>query len=93
MQPTAHDPLATPFERGNSNQTTDWAACIAFYERLAQQFPQVLRLFQIGMSDNGIPIHAGVVSADGVLDLESIRASGRPVFLTTTASTPASPKA
>jgi hypothetical protein len=92
MQPTAHDPLATPFERGNSNQTTDWAACIAFYEALARQFPQVLRFFQIGMSDNGIPIHAGVVSADGVLDLESIRARGRPVFFNNNGIHPGEPE-
>ncbi len=92
MQPTAHDPLATPFERGNSNETTDWAACIAFYEALARQFPQVLRLFQIGMSDNGIPIHAGVASADGMLDLESIRARDRPVFFNNNGIHPGEPE-
>ena len=92
MQPTTHDPLATPFERGNSNQTTDWAACIAFYEALAWQFPQVLRFFQIGVSDNGIPIHAGVISADGVLDLESIRARGRPVFFNNNGIHPGEPE-
>jgi hypothetical protein len=32
---------------------------------LAQRFPHVLRFEQIGTSDGGIPVHAGVVSADG----------------------------
>jgi hypothetical protein len=82
----------TPFESGNQNQTTDWGACIAFYERLAQRFPQVLRLFQIGTSDNGIPMHAGVVSADGVLDRESICKSGRPVFFNNNGIHPGEPE-
>ena len=56
----------TPFELGNGNQTTTWAECIAFYERLAERFPGVLRWWQIGASDTGLPMHAGRVTADGV---------------------------
>jgi hypothetical protein len=92
MQPTTSDPFLTPFELGNQNQTTDWAACIAYYEALARRFPQVLRFFQIGISDNGVPIHAGVVSADGVLDLERIRSSDRPVFFNNNGIHPGEPE-
>jgi hypothetical protein len=92
MQPTTTAPFLTPFECGNQNQTTDWAACIAFYEALAQQFPQVLRFFQIGSSDNGIPMHVGVVSADGVLDRETIQQAGRPVFFNNNGIHPGEPE-
>ena len=61
-------PYLTPYERGNQNQTSTWHECVAWYERLAADFPSVLQFFQIGVSDNGVPLHAGVVSADGVFD-------------------------
>ena len=54
----------TPYELGNQNQTTTWEKCIPFYEKLAADFPKVLRFMQIGVSDNGIPMHAGVITAD-----------------------------
>ncbi len=82
----------TPYERGNGNQTATWAECIAFYERLAAEFPRVLRLFQIGVSDNGIPMHAGVVSADGVLDRAAIQAAGRCVFFNNNGIHPGEPE-
>ena len=56
-----HADMLTPYEKGNQNQTTTWSECIAFYTELAQRFPHVLRFEQIGLSDGGIPVHAGVV--------------------------------
>ena len=79
----AHDAQAqypTPYERGNQNQTAQWRECIGFYEKLAAAFPGVLNFFQIGVTDNGLPLHAGVVTSDGVGDREQIKAEGRPVF-------------
>lgn len=70
----------TPFESGNGNQTTDLPQCVAFYQRLAADFPSVLKFWQIGVSDGGTPIHAGLVTSDGVLEREQLRAQGRPVF-------------
>jgi len=82
----------TPFERGNGNQTTDWAACIAYYETLARDFPAVLRFFTIGTTDTGHPLHAGVVSADGVFDRDAIHAAGRPVFFNNNGIHPGEPE-
>ncbi|HVE51805.1 MAG TPA: M14 family zinc carboxypeptidase [Ramlibacter sp.] len=82
----------TPFERGNGNQTTTWAECIAFYERLAEQFPRVLRWWQIGVSDIGLPVHAGLVTADGVFDRGTLRAQGRPVFFNNNGIHPGEPE-
>jgi len=87
-----HDPYLTPFERGNGNQSTTWHECIAFYQRLAADFPAVLRFFQIGSSDGGLPLHAGVVSADGVFEREHIARAGRPVFFNNNGIHPGEPE-
>jgi hypothetical protein len=82
----------TPFEKGNGNQTTTWAECIAFYESLAQRFPNILHFEQIGISDAGVPLHAGVVSVDGVFDRERIKREGRPVFFNNNGIHPGEPE-
>lgn len=82
----------TPFESGNGNQTATWAECIAFYEGLAERFPRVLRWWQIGTSDAGLPIHAGLVSADGVFARDALRARRRPVFFNNNGIHPGEPE-
>ncbi|HEU4850522.1 MAG TPA: M14 family zinc carboxypeptidase [Telluria sp.] len=84
--------LQTPYEKGNRNQTTTHAECIAFYEELARRFPNVLRFEVIGTSDAGIPIHAGVVTADGVFDREELKRAGRPVFFNNNGIHPGEPE-
>jgi hypothetical protein len=87
-----HPDMPTPYEKGNQNQTTLWTECIAFYQELAQRFPQVLRFEQIGVSDGGIPVHAGVVSPDGVFDRTQIKAEGRTVFFNNNGIHPGEPE-
>jgi len=82
----------TPYESGNQNQTTTWAQCIAFYESLATRFPTVLRFLQIGVSDNGVPMHAGVVTADGVFEREQLLAAKRPIFFNNNGIHPGEPE-
>ncbi|MDP9991613.1 hypothetical protein J2W28_002790 [Variovorax boronicumulans] len=82
----------TPYENGNRNQTTTWAECVAFYERLAKDFPSVLRWTQIGTSDNGIPMHAGIVTADAKFDRETLKREGRPVFFNNNGIHPGEPE-
>lgn len=84
--------LHTPFELGNGNQTTIWSECIAFYADLAKRFPSVLHFEQIGLSDAGVPLHAGVVSADGVFDRERIKRDRRPVFFNNNGIHPGEPE-
>ena len=83
---------STPFESGNQNQTTTLAQCVAFYDMLAARFPNVLRFFQIGTSDGGLPIHAGVVTADGQFDREQIKRDQRPVFFNNNGIHPGEPE-
>ncbi len=87
-----HPVMPTPYEKGNQNQTTLWTECIAFYQELAARFPQVLRFEQIGVSDGGIPVHAGVVSPDGVFDREQIKREGRTVFFNNNGIHPGEPE-
>ncbi len=89
---TMHPELPTPYERGNQNQTTLWTDCIAFYETLARRFPGVLKFEQAGVSDGGIPLHVGVVSADGVFDREQIKRAGRTVFFNNNGIHPGEPE-
>jgi hypothetical protein len=84
--------LNTPYELGNQNQTTTLADCIAWYEALAHQYPNVLRFGVVGTSDAGVPIHAGVVSSDGVFDRDAIKAAGRPVFFNNNGIHPGEPE-
>ncbi len=82
----------TPYELGNGNQTTTLAECTAFYQRLAADFPEALHWFTIGTSDDGLPMHAGVVTADGVFDREELRRQGRPVFFNNNGIHPGEPE-
>lgn len=85
-------PLLTPFEQGNGNQSTTWADCIAWYERLAERYPQVLRFEEIGTSDAGHPIHAGIVTSDGVFERARLRGESRPVFFNNNGIHPGEPE-
>nr|WP_295783892.1 M14 family zinc carboxypeptidase [Rhodoferax sp.] len=92
MAHNAQTQYPTPYERGNQNQTTLWSECIAFYEKLAADFPTVMHFFPIGLADNGLPLHAGVVTSDGVWDRGQIKAEGRPVFFNNNGIHPGEPE-
>ncbi|NML63432.1 M14 family metallopeptidase [Massilia sp. RP-1-19] len=84
--------LQTPYEKGNKNQTTTWAECISWYEELARRFPKVLRFSVVGTSDAGVPIHVGVITADGVFGREQLKREGRPVFFNNNGIHPGEPE-
>lgn len=92
MSSSTSPQFQTPYELGNGNQTTTWRECIAFYDQLAQRFPRIFRLEQIGNSDAGIPIHLGIVSADGIFDREQIKRESRPVFFNNNGIHPGEPE-
>ncbi|WP_457332060.1 M14 family zinc carboxypeptidase [Rhizobacter sp. P5_C2] len=87
-----HDDWATPFERGNGNQTTTWRDCIDFHQQLARAFPSWLRFDEAGRSDGGVPIHVGVFSNDGVFDPPAVKAAGRSVFFNNNGIHPGEPE-
>ena len=82
----------TPYESGDRNTTTTLDACLAFYQRLAAEFPQFLRFERIGEADDGLPLYAGVVSTDGNFDPVVIRQQRRLVFLSNNGIHPGEPE-
>jgi hypothetical protein len=84
--------VLTPFEKGNQNQTTTWADCVGWYEDLTRRYPRVLRFSVIGTSDAGVPIHAGVITADGEFDRAQLKREGRPVFFNNNGIHPGEPE-
>ena len=84
--------LLTPYEQGNQNQTTTLEDCMAFYKMLETRFPRVLRMFEIGVSDGGTPISAGIVTADGVHDFDEIKGTYRPIFFNNNGIHPGEPE-
>ena len=87
-----HADLLTPYEKGNKNQTVQWEECISFYQMLASRYPQALRFFEIGTSDGGTSMHAGVVSSDGVFDQAELKRNARPVFFNNNGIHPGEPE-
>ena len=86
------DPIRTPFEAGNQNQTTTPEQCMAFYADLTARFPDVLHTFTFGTSDGGVPMLAGVVTVDGEFDRERLRQQGRAVFFNNNGIHPGEPE-
>ena len=86
------NPYSTPFEQGNQDQTTTWHECIAFYQQLAADFPNVLHFEQIGTSDAGVPMHAGVISVDGVFACAQLKRLKRPIFFNNNGIHPGEPE-
>ena len=82
----------TPFELSHGNETTTHHECIEFHARLASNFPQILSFQEIGNTDSGMPIHLGIVSADGEFDFERIKVSGRPILFNNNGIHPGEPE-
>ncbi|MFZ6847222.1 M14 family zinc carboxypeptidase [Undibacterium sp. RuRC25W] len=92
ITPSFAPDFITPYESGNRNQTTQWEDCIRFYQELAQAFPETLHFIEIGQSDAGRPLHAGVITADGEFDRVRLKAQGRPVFFNNNGIHPGEPE-
>ena len=48
--------LKTPYEKGNSNQSTTYDECIAYYKNLDTQF-ETISMKEMGLTDSGEPLH------------------------------------
>lgn len=74
------DPLATPFEIGDGNDSADYDSAIDFYRRLSNKSANV-RIDEAGLTDSGKPLHLVLVSSDSDFDVGSNRRKGRSVLL------------
>jgi len=60
----------TPFEQGNGNQTTTYAAMRSYYQQLAKDF-KTIKFLKMGEDDNGEPIEV-VIFNPYKQDVESL---------------------
>jgi len=55
--------LATPYEKGNGNQSTTYEECIDWYQQLDRAHKTV-RMDSVGLTDIGRPLHLVILDAD-----------------------------
>ena len=62
----------TFFEASKGKETATYEETIAFYMRLARDFPQI-NIHTIGSTDSGYPLHMVTFNPDGDFNLENVR--------------------
>lgn len=85
------DAQQTPYELGNKNQTSTYAAAISFYTRLAKTYPQA-KLLTYGNTDIGKPLNLLVLSKDKVFDPLQIRKNNKRILLINNGIHPGEPE-
>ena len=80
VDPSSVAEWSTPAERSGYRTTPDYAETVAYLERLADAYPDRIRLESFGRSGEGRPLLAVVASRDGVFDPAAVHASGRAVL-------------
>jgi hypothetical protein len=81
----------SPYELGNKNQTSTYAAAIGFYQQLAATYPQA-KLLTYGKTDIGKPLHLLVLARDKVFDPLQIRKNNKRVLLINNGIHPGEPE-
>jgi len=81
----------TPYENGNSNQTTTHAACIAWYQQLAKAHNKLVKIDSVGITDSGRPLH-GVIISTGGFDSATVRKNRRAVVFINNGIHPGEPE-
>jgi murein tripeptide amidase MpaA len=71
----------TPAEISDYRTTPDYAATVAYLERVAAAAPNQVRIENFGKTGEGRDLKIVIVSKDGVFDPAAIHASGRVVLL------------
>jgi murein tripeptide amidase MpaA len=73
--------LRTPTEIADYRTTPDYAETVAYLERIAAAYPQLVRIENFGKTGEGRDLKIVIVSKDGVFDPAAIHASGRAILL------------
>ncbi|WP_345950279.1 M14 family zinc carboxypeptidase [Mucilaginibacter sp. PAMB04274] len=83
----------TPFELSkDKNYTATYAEVMAYYPKLAKQYPQQIKLFNYGTTDVGKPLTLVVLSKDGVFDAAKIKQQNKRVILINNGIHPGEPE-
>jgi len=62
----------TPYEASKTEETATYEECIAFYKRLARDFPEV-NIQTLGTTDSGFPLHLVTFNPDGDFNFDNVR--------------------
>lgn len=81
----------TPYEKGNGNQSTTHAACIAWYQQLAKAHNKLVKIDSVGMTDSGRPLHRVIISTGG-FDSATVRKNQRAVVFINNGIHPGEPE-
>src|SRR4051794_26669685 len=71
----------TPAEASDYRTTPDYAATVAYLERIAAAAPGQVRIENFGKTGEGRDLKIVIASKDGVFDPAAIHASGRAILL------------
>lgn len=82
--------LLTPFELSKGTETATYEEGIAFYQKLANQYPEV-KIFEYGTTDIGKPLHLVVFSEDKDFNPTTLKAKNKTIFLVINAIHPGEP--
>ncbi|GAB2777311.1 M14 family metallopeptidase [Rhabdobacter roseus] len=80
----------TRFEKSQGTQTPTYAEAMAFYARLAQDFPQI-QLTAKGPTDSGYPLHLVLYSKNRTFDIGTLKSQGKAIYLINNAIHPGEP--
>jgi hypothetical protein len=72
--------LQTRFEQSNGKESPTYHEIISWWQQLDKQSDHV-KLFTMGMTDAGFPLHLAVLSVDKDFNLESLRKKNKRVIL------------
>ncbi|HEV7349962.1 M14 family metallopeptidase [Telluribacter sp.] len=70
----------TRFEKSGGTQTPTYEEAMAFYSKLAKDFPQI-RLVEKGPTDSGKPLHLLLYSRSREFDMARLKAQGKAILL------------
>ncbi|MCX2719290.1 M14 family metallopeptidase [Lentiprolixibacter aurantiacus] len=62
----------TPYEQGSGNETATYDQVLAFYLKLAREFPEI-NIQSVGETDIGLPLHVVTFNPEGEFNFEKVR--------------------
>ncbi|CAG5069432.1 hypothetical protein DYBT9623_02168 [Dyadobacter sp. CECT 9623] len=70
----------TRFELSGGKQTPTYQEGIAFYQKLAKNFPQI-QITEKGPTDSGLPLHLVLYSKNKEFDIRKLKSQGKAILL------------
>jgi hypothetical protein len=82
--------FTTKFEKSEGLETTTYAETIAYFKKLASEFPEI-SIHEVGETDSGYPLHLVIFNSDTKFNFNKIKESSKNVILINNAIHPGEP--